>query len=325
MTKIEKVIPLQVNKTEKYSLKTMDELAEAGKSMPKRKRLFGDYIFERELIHFPSERGTGKTFILLQLCIAVAKCFDSFLGERIERYGNTLFLSFEMSEEDITERVHDLYQHPPEGIHNDRFHEADVLTSKEEYRSLEHKVINIIEAKRPVLVVLDNFSIAFTDIDKRSDTAKAWRELLKLKDKYRFALIIVDHTRKNTRHLRTDSDLQSGTGVKSDLSDGDMFIRFSCQDHNYRLLKRAKTRRRARYDGAKLIAFNPETLWFKHVADNVNEMDHLNPEIAGIMEEDHKLEMAKTLLSAGHSYETVASTVGIPKSTLHRKMNKAKS
>ena len=303
----------------------MDELAKAGNRLGIRRRLFGDFIFERQLIHFPSERGTGKTWLLLQLCIAISNCFSKYLNESIERYGNTLFLSFEMSEEDIMERIATLYKKPPEGVGTEISHQSDVLTSKEDFLSIEPQIISIIERKRPVLVVLDNFSIAFTGIEKRGEIARAWRNLLKLKDKYGFSLIVVDHTKKNTRGLATDSDLQSGSGVKSDLSDGDIFIRFSCQNDEFRILKQSKARRTARQTGVKLVRFDSDTCWFRWLKDNADEMEHLNPNVAKSIDHDDLLDMAQTLIDSGKTYQQVAKAVGIPKSTLNRKLRKKNS
>ena len=65
--------------------------------------------------------------------------------------------------------------------------------------------------------------------------------------------------------MRTRCDLQSGAGAISDLVDGDFFLRKSSQSTDLRLLRRAKSRNCEEQEGAKLLRFNQETLWFKLV------------------------------------------------------------
>jgi DNA-binding NarL/FixJ family response regulator len=119
--------------------------------------------------------------------------------------------------------------------------------------------------------------------------------------------------------LLTDSDLQSGSGVKSDLTDSDMFLRKSKQDIQYRIFKRSKSRHCEETDGAKLIRLNPETLWFEFVQDNIDEAQHIGTEVMPVKEEQKDL--ARELRDQGKTIEQIAKILNRGKGTIHRWLN----
>ncbi|RCW29568.1 AAA family ATPase [Marinilabilia salmonicolor] len=110
------------------SLKTAQELANDGANLEPLKSIWGSYILENSLIHNPSERGTGKTLLSLQLCLAISSGWDSFCGEKIEVHGNTLLLNFELNEHVIKRRMDHLFKNPPQKINQEKY-EARVYTS----------------------------------------------------------------------------------------------------------------------------------------------------------------------------------------------------
>jgi hypothetical protein len=266
----------QKTNSKNFSVKTMDELAEAGKSIPEPKRLLGDFIIENSLVHFPSERGTGKTFFAIQVCLAISNEAPSFIGERIEKHGNTIYINCELSEDTFSSRLYKLYQNPPFIINTDGKYKAKVITTRDTFSVKKEEIIKEIHDLKPILVVLDNWKTAFSNVETAKETGEAMMELLDLKDEYRFAFLIVDHTKKGTKIQLTDSDLQSGSGTKSDLADSDFFLRKSTQDPCFRLLKRVKSRYSVDQTGAKLLEFDLASLWFECHSENVNEIDHLD-------------------------------------------------
>jgi len=95
------------------TLTSMQRLAYEGKDIPDMKLLFGCYIPEDCLIHFPSPRGVGKSWLCMQLCIAIAGQWDSYLGETINHFGNTLYINNELSEKIIRRRANILMSNAP--------------------------------------------------------------------------------------------------------------------------------------------------------------------------------------------------------------------
>jgi len=305
-------------KNKKYA--SFHELAEYGKNLPELILIWGKYIVEKSVVHFPSERGTGKTYLMMQLCLAISSGVKQFLGEKIGVNGNTLFINCELSAELMARRLAHLMKNCPFSLTNE--FTASVYTSRENFSSIKVEVIDIIKRTKPVLVVLDNWKTAFSNINGNSnnETSKVIIELLDLKDEYNFSLVIVDHTRKGTAELISNSDLQSGAGSKSDLSDQDFLMRKSCQNSNYRLLKRSKGRNFEDQKHPKLLQLNVETMWFELVENETNEAHHLNSK--NVNSSDELQKAVEDLKDEGLSYSQIGEKLKISKSKVGRILKK---
>lgn len=307
--------------TPNNSYDRMDELANYGKTLKPLRRVFGKYVFEKSLIHFPSERGTGKTFFMMQLCLCVSNNINSFCNETIELHGNTLYINCELSRDLMARRLAKLYDKPPFTLTKSK-HESFIYTTRHSFANDRTYIVEKINQLKPVLVILDNWKTAYQDIDnnKNKDATKAVLDLLNLKDKYGFALVVTDHTRKGSKLQLSESDLQSGSGAKSDLADQDFFLRKSSQNPAFRILKRSKSRICEDATHAKLLKLNTETLWFEVEQEEVNETEHINGEMmAGL--DDEAWELAKAMKDKGASLREICKVTGLSKSALHRKFN----
>lgn len=302
------------------SLKTAAELAQAGSNLEPLKKIWGSYILENSLTHNPSERGTGKTLMNLQICLAVSSCWDSFCGESIEIHGNTLFLNFELNESVIQRRMDHLFKNPPFPINQDKY-QTRVYTSRLSFEQELCEISKFIQDFKPVLVVIDNFRLAFLESDgnNNKDVAQAMSQILSLRDVHNCSIVLIDHTRKNTRNQSTESDLQSGAGAKSDLADGDYFLRRSSQNEKFRILKRSKSRNCADQPGAKLLKLDPDSLWFQEEEEKVDEAKHLGTGVK--VNPSEQIELAKDLYEQGHTMEQIGKLLGKGKSTISRWIN----
>ncbi len=312
---------LNGNVLSKSSLQGMEELAKHGKTLLPLKRLLGNYILENSAIIFAAERGTGKTLLGLQVCIAISSEWESIWNEPIEYHGNTLFINCELSEDVISRRLSKLFEAPPQEI-NFKKYQSYVYTTKNGLDEEAETIIEMSLIHKPVLIVLDNFRVAFlnADTNNNKEVAKAMHLILTLRDMLNTTIIITDHTRKHTRHLLTESDLQSGSGVKSDLTDSDMFLRKSKQDIQYRIFKRSKSRHCEESDGAKLLKLNADSLWFNFLEDNIDESQHIGNETIPANKED-QMDLAKELRDKGKSLEEIAKILNKGKTTIHRWLN----
>jgi RecA-family ATPase len=298
-------------------VKSMKRLAAEGSLLSPLKKLFGNFILENSLVHFPSERGVGKTLLGLQICLAISSKHSSYLGEEIDGHGNTLFINCELGERIMQQRLNTLFAFAPEPIEQGEY-QSFVYTTRNGLDKEIEVISNLIERIKPVLVILDNFRMAFLDCDsnKNQEIAKAMNMMLTLKDKYNISIVITDHTKKNTTSLQTHSDLQSGSGVKSDLSDADFFLRKSKQAKDLRILKRSKSRNCEEQEAAKLIRLNQETLWFELVDSYVNEMEHIGGEVVESKEEKKKI--AIELRKKGVTFDEIANTLKTAKTNVAR-------
>ena len=315
---VAEVVEETKKRVNKILVKTFAQLAKDGESLPDMKKLFGNYILEDNVVLFPAERGVGKTFFSLQVAICVAEGYFEFLGEPIDMFGNTLYLNMELGERVMSKRLAKLYK-SVERKEGNPFH-AYCITARKNFTDIQEDLEEHIEKYKPVLVVIDNLRTLFSDSnnEKNQDMTKAINKLITMRDKYKFALVLVHHTKKGSGFQRTSSDLQSGAGAISDLVDGDFFLRKSNQDKALRLLKRAKSRNCEEQEGSKLIRLNPETLWFELVSENVDEGMHIYAPDTPASERAEQIQQAVLLRSEGRTVEQIGQELGVNKSTISR-------
>jgi len=308
----------------KFKLNESEKLAMKARTLPDLKMIWGRYIFERTLTIFAAERGTGKSFLALQLCLAIAYKFSSFLGEVINHWGNTLFIDFEMGEYLMSKRLEDLYSDlkVPKGDFS-----CSLVFPQGSLTEYMESLEEAIKELTPVLVVVDNLKLAFkgTDFMKNHETIEALDALNELKKKYGCSFLIVAHTKKGTRYDSTQSDLVSGSGSISDIADADFFLRRTKVAHE-KILKRDKSRVTEATDQAKLIAMGDTSRWFTVIAEDINEADYLpnqsRPSGGGI---DEKVEIAHTMHKNGRSYSEIAADFGVSKSCVQKWINRARA
>jgi hypothetical protein len=306
-----------ISKNEESHAYDLQYLIETGDTMPELKKIWGSHIFENSLIHFPSLRGSGKSMLMLQICVAVSSKQKEFLGEPIEVSGKTLYIDFEMPEAFIKRRAAKLAKDPPFPIK--RFSRNVIfLITRQSFEAEYSTIITIIKQESPVLVVIDNLRTAIKNANSNSsiDMANFFSILGAIREKYNCAIVVIDHLRKGSRHQKSDSDMQSGSGTKTDLSDGDFLLRHSCQDKDLRLIKRIKSRMFEESEETKLVKLNRETLWFEFVEKSVNEAEHIG--ISLISDKDELIDIAKDMRDQGKSLQEIASALSKPKSTIHR-------
>lgn len=323
MSKILTLEELQkyVSKKQSYGAYTLGFLVEEGKKMPEIKRLWGEIIFEGSIIHFPSLRGSGKSLLLFQLLMMISANAKMFLGEKIELNGNVVYLDFEMPEGFIKRRAYKLFKNAPIKMWKflDNFF---VFSSKQSFEAEYINIVKIIDEAKPVIVVIDNLRTALKNADTCSSVnmANFFSLLSGLREIFGCAFVVVDHLRKGSRNQKSDSDLQSGSGSKTDLADGDFMLRHSCQDKSLRLLLRLKSRMFEESDKCKLVRLNGDTLWFELVDEDVNESEHIG--LSTITEKDEMIDIARDLKKQGKSYQQIATALKKPKTTIHRWIGK---
>lgn len=307
----------KISTGQKNGAYTLRYFVQEGENLPPIKRIWGNYIFENSLIHFPSIRGSAKSLLMYQICMAVSANRKEFLGEAIELNGKTAFLDFEMPHSFIKRRSAKLFKNRPFELKG-YLNEMLVYSTRQSFEAAYDTIIQLITQEKPVLVVIDNLRTALKNANTNSaiDMANFFSVLGSIRELYNCAIVIIDHVRKGTRNQKTDSDTQSGSGAKTDLSDGDFQIRHSCQDKQLRLIKRLKSRMFEEADETKLVRLNPETLWFELVEMDCSEAEHIG--LSTIEEKDELLDIAKDLHLQGKSYQEIATALSKPKSTIYR-------
>ena len=304
-----------LNDYDPFPIYKSQDLALAGTGLEPLKRLFGNYIFEGSHIILGAERGSGKSFLATQICLKIAAEERRFLDEPIERFGNCLYLDYELGERLNMERLMSLYASMGKSPSNYEvyytFPKGDL---SEHLPWIERKIIEL----NPVLMVIDNLKTAFrgSDLQKNSDTISVMSELNDMVKRNDCALLSIAHTRKHAGREATSSDLISGAGSIPDLADGDFFLRKTGQAQK-RILKRSKSRLCAETDLAKIIRMNDDNRWFRVEENNVNEIDYL-PIPKEESDRRQKVEDAKQMKANGKSDYEIAQQLGVNRSTVGR-------
>jgi RecA-family ATPase len=316
LTTPEELIKLLTRK-QAYVACTFRYLSEQGQSAAPLRQLWGNYIPEGAFIHFPSLRGSGKSLLMYQLCLAIVAGQKSFLGEKIDINGTALYLDFEMPARFLSIRSAKLANTPPFPI-DTKGEDLIVFNSRHSLLKEFPIVIQLIEQQKPVLIVVDNLRTAARGLNTNSskEIADFFLVLAGIREKFNTAIVIIDHLKKGTKNLIGDSDLQSGSGAKTDLVDGDFLLRHSCQQKDLRILKRVKSRLTEESNEVKLIKLNPETMWFELIQEDVNESEHIG--LSAIEDKDEQKDMAEALRKEGKSLDEIARILHKGKTTIHR-------
>jgi len=312
-----------VAKNVKTSIATFEHYAQQGALLKPIDKLFGNFILDNSLILFPARRGSGKSLLILQICLAVTHRFNDFIGEEISKHGKCIYIDFEMSEFITQRRAFQLKKYAP--IYHQEFADDLIIyNTRNSFIDDFDQINRLIYENKPILLVIDNLRNALKNANTNSgnDMGNFFGILNGLKQIHKFTVIIIDHTRKHTDHLLTTSDLQLGSGTKTDLCDSDFILRNSNLGKDLRLLKRIKSRMIEESDKTKLIRLNPETLWFELVDEDVNEADHIG--IAQIQDKDELKDRAFDMHEKGMTLEEIAKVTNKSKSTIHRYINQKK-
>jgi len=287
-----------------------ETLAMKGRNRPELKNIWGKYIYEKSLTLLGGERGSGKSFLALEICLAVSYEYESFLSEQINLPGNTIYLDFELGDYIMSKRLETLYSAMDK--QKDKFDCYLEFPRESLTEYLESLVKKIIELK-PVLIVIDNLKTAWKDIDlvKQGNHAIKVLEMLNnIKKKHGVTFLVVCHTKKHTRIQLTESDLISGSGSIPDVSDADFFLR-KCKDVRQRILKRDKSRFCEETGLAKIIAMGDTTRWFQVLYEDVDESEFLpiDRRVKGTI--NPKVEIAYDMSKSGKSLREIGAALDV--------------
>ncbi len=297
------------------SIKTFNELAEIGKTLPPIKKLFGNFILDKSTTLFPSERGVGKTMLAMQIASSIANEKNEFLGEKIELNGNVFYVNLELREDLIAQRLTLL--HSNNNISSP--YNVFCFSGREGLDYLLPILTEEAKDKKPVLIIIDNLrtSLDGKNNENNIEMTQTITRINKFNDDLNSTVLIVHHNKKGSSNQLTHSDMQSGAGALTDLVDSVFFLRSSNQSKDFRILKRSKSRVCEEQDGAKLIKLNSETLWFEFVENEVNESEHIFYEKAEAIQEGKKIK-GLALIKAGMSNSKIAEELGVDRSTVYR-------
>ena len=290
--------------------------------LPKTEFLLYPLIPQNGLSLLYAERGAGKTFMAMAIAIAAASGFD-FLNFKADKPRRVLYIDGEMDAREMQDRLHLLgagfesegktviYENIKlflSGL-QDNATMPDLATPAGQ-RQVE------IYAKNADLIIVDNIFSLYTA--GRENDADSWTQFTAWSRKMRAmgkAILWLHHTGKDkTRGPRGSSAIEAilNTSIALEVSNA-----HQASDGAEVLAEYHKSRGVSGDDvhpfGAKLVA----------VRDNAGNITALKWAIMSMPQEAESNEIAE-LHAAGKTIKEIAKELGIPKSTVHRRIQELK-
>jgi RecA/RadA recombinase len=298
---------------------TLRQLAAKANDYPDKQQLFGNYILEGDIVLFASPAGVGKTFLALNIAVAITNKLEEFLGEPITIHGNVLYVNYELSTRTLSKRAKKILSSFPDSVNA---FECIVFNSRGSLKKDLARITEKAMQKKVVLIIIDNLNMSDVTTDAMSsrDIAKLLYTLLAIQDVTHSAILLIDHVRKKDWGTSLSSQSTFGSSLKTNHVDADMFLMKSAKDKNLRLLKRGKSRNAEEDDTVKLIRFE-NNLSFSLVDSSIVEAEHIALKNTGDKDitEDHVL----SLNGEGKSIRQIAAILSLSKSTVQRILKKA--
>lgn len=225
----EKFEKLKIN----YQMKEFAKLDDA-------KKLFGNFIYEGELIMFFGDTGSGKSNAMYQIINGIAKgehSFGEYLDFEIEKKANGLYFDFELAPKQIKRR----YQNTEFAdnftlvLSNEFYQNYDTLT----YEAMEY----YIKGANAEVVVIDNISalLQFSSQDQ-TEALRIMKLLHRVKIALNVTIIAITHTPKIEEGTKITLNSMAGSKQLSNLADSVFAIGKSMKGESIRYLKLLKTR-----------------------------------------------------------------------------------
>lgn len=283
-------------------------------------------IFKNGINIFGAERGAGKTRIAICLAYALLYELPEFLGYNIKTFGDVLFLNFEIHEPEFK-----LFLEPIV-----RFFENNGGVQKHELRIisfLSHPELKIqaieelVKDYKPALIIVDSFKAfaARTLADTRTreltnlNIDNVYKYFNSWKKQQQSTILILNHTNKNTKSLKSHSDLMFGPSAFTDYADHTFLIR-KTDVPNQRILIPDKSRFAAEGNAVNsLIEICSDeadnVLWIELIKSDVREDEFSYSGNENRYKEEQRTKVME-LYNTGLSIREISKETGIPRSTV---------
>jgi putative DNA primase/helicase len=176
--------------------------------IPPKEIIIEDYLKEGETGFVFAYRGTGKTWFILSLCIAIAE--GTALGPwDVPASYPVLYVDGEMAHDDDKKRITGLCGKIPEKLcilnHEVLFHQGAMVMNLAN-RTQQEDLLDLCLAKKIKVLVLDNLSCLFAGVDENdaSEWEKVKHWLLEFR-RQNISPVVVHHTGYDTSRMRGTS------------------------------------------------------------------------------------------------------------------------
>lgn len=258
--------------------------------------------------------------------------FATQLAEELAHYGRVLYIDCELSDAQWEARYADreagIYHRFPETLDRAQINLVDM-----DGLNIQEEMLRQIEVCASVgykAIFVDNLTYLCNDTETGLTAGDFMMKLLRLKQKFedrRLTIVVVAHSpKRNGKEPITANDL-AGSSRLMNFFDAGIAIGRSAKDPALRYLKQVKVRTgELVYHSGNVIVYRvvKTDAWLHYEFEGyAEEGEHLRPKSAATDQED--IEEVARLHGTGLSVRQIAKELGMSSTSVHRKLEKARS
>lgn len=298
------------------SIKSANDWVNDAINTPDPKMYFHNLIVQFENTVIFASSNVGKSILAIQI------------AEDIARTDKILYVDLELSAKQFQMRYSDVSTGEVH-IFPGNFTRAEIDPELIVGADLEQEILDSIEeaaVQGTKFFVIDNITFICNDSEKGATAGSFMMKLIRLKKKYSLTTIVIAHTPKRRGwDPITQNDL-AGSAKLINFFDAGIAVARSAKDNNLRYLKQVKVRTgEYQYDAENVIVFDITKIggFLKfEIQGYAREDEHLKNREGGD-DYDEIIEVLK-LQRDGKSVREIAEALDMSKSTVQRRLDKAK-
>ncbi len=298
------------------SIKSANDWVNDAINTPEPKMYFHNLIVQFENTVIFASSNVGKSILAIQI------------AENIARTDKILYVDMELSAKQFQMRYSDVSTGEVH-IFPGNFTRAEIDPELIVGADLEQEILDSIEeaaVQGTKFFVIDNITFICNDSEKGAMAGSFMMKLIRLKKKYSLTTIVIAHTPKRRGwEPITQNDL-AGSAKLINFFDAGIAVARSAKDNNLRYLKQVKVRTgEYQFDAGNVIVFDITKIggFLKfEIQGYAREDEHLKNR-EGSDDYDEIIEVLK-LQRDGKSVREIAEALDMSKSTVQRRLDKAK-
>lgn len=296
-----------------FTIKTLNQTIDDASNRPVPKDLYHSLWYEGEIACLFADTNLGKSIYAVQI------------GDHISKYTDhkVIFIDCELSEIQFSMRYIDKETNSRH-IFSDNFCRAEITPEAISQGNYEETVIAHIEnlalIKGADVIIVDNLTFLCNNSEKGDAAGTLMINLLNLKKKYGWSMLVVAHTPKRSLSEPITQNTLAGSKKLMSFFDSSFAIGQSAKDPGYRYVKQIKVRATEfKYDSDNVIVYELEKksacLQFSFVG-YAKEKDHLKEDESDA--DRQQVSNVMTLYVQGKTERAIAAELDMSKSKVHR-------
>jgi hypothetical protein len=324
-----------------FKVHTVSDWIEGSKERPVPKYLFGEFWLEGEVAILFADTGKGKSILAVQIAESLTR------GTSIEPFKNTaepqqvLYLDFELTakqfemryaedrEDGEEDKLSNHYEFSPNLIRAEAAIMLDVFP-RPKYQTFDEyltdMMVQLIRQSDAKILIVDNLTYLRQQNERTYEAVRLMRALKEIRNEFGLSILVLAHTPKRavTSPL-TVNDLQ-GSKVLSNFADNIFAIGAATAESDVRYLKHIKLRSaEMQYDTLNVPVFRLAKRDGNFLAFNFLKIEDERLLLGGRAGtyDPNMMERIRNAVAQGMSQRTIATFLGVSKTTVNRYMRLA--